>query len=256
MNIHNCQSIMRFTWLEMSRLHVWRFALLIIVIGCAVAEFGAALAVTESAAHRLAFYAAGMRLGAVFVVALIVCVSVLREFDDKGVEAVLSRPVSRGDWYCGRFFGYATSAVGFAALVAVPLVVQAPAAAFAWGCSLALELVIVTAATLAFTITVRQVPAALCAVAGFYLLARGIASFGLMATGPTVDSGAASARVIAGFVDMLAYVLPALERYTQTAWLTVQPPSFGELGFLLVQTMVYAALLAAVGLFDLHRRNF
>lgn len=247
---------MRFTWLEMSRLHGWRFALLMIVIGCAVAEFGAALAVTESAAHRIAFYAAGMRLGAVFVVALIVCVSVLREFDDKGVEAVLSRPVTRGEWYCGRFFGYATTAIGFAALVAVPLALQAPAAAFVWACSLALELVLVTAATLAFTITVRQVPAALCAVAGFYLLARGITGFGLMATGPTVDATAASARIIAGFVDLLATVLPALDRYTQTAWLTTQPPPPGDLGFLFVQTLVYTALLGAVGLFDLHRRNF
>ncbi len=255
MKFHNCLSIMRFTWLEMSRLKVWHFALLIILIGCAVAEFGAALAVTESAAHRSAFYAAGMRLGAVFVVALIVCVSVLREFDDKGVEAVLSRPVSRGDWYCGRFFGYAGMSIGFAALVAVPLVVQQAASALPWACSLALELVLVTAATLAFTITVRQVPAALCAVAGFYVLARGITGFGLMATGPTVDLSATSARVMAGFIDILAHVLPALDRYTQTAWLTTPPPP-GELGFLVVQTVVYAALLGAVGLFDLHRRNF
>jgi hypothetical protein len=255
MKLHNCLSIMRFTWLEMSRLRVWHFALLVILIGCAVAEFGAALAVTESTAHRSTFYAAGMRLGAVFVVALIVCVSVLREFDDKGIEAVLSRPVSRSDWYCGRFIGYAGMAIGFAALVAVPLVLQQPLAALSWACSLALELVLVTAATLAFTITVRQVPAALCAVAGFYLLARGITGFGLMVTGPTVDPAAASARVIAGLVDGLAHVLPALDRYTQTAWFTT-PPTAGELGFLVVQTIVYAALLGAVGLFDLHRRNF
>lgn len=255
MKLHNCLSIMRFTWLEMSRLRVWRFAVLTILIGCAVAEFGAALAVTESAAHRTAFYAAGMRLGAVFVVALIVCVSVLREFDDKGVEAVLSRPVSRADWYWGRFFGYATVAIGFAVLVCVPLIPQQAFAVLPWGGSLALELVLVTAATLAFTITVRQVPAALSAVAGFYLLARGIAGFGLMANGPTVDATSASARMIAGTVEILAHVLPSLDRYTQTAWFTA-PPTAGEFGFLVVQTIVYAALLGAVGLFDFHRRNF
>ncbi len=255
MKLHNCLSITRFTWVEMSRLKVWHFAVLLILIACAVAEFGAALAVTESAQHRSTFYAAGMRLGAVFVVALIVCVGVLREFDDKGVAAVLSRPVSRSDWFCGRLCGYASVAVCFAVLVSLPLIAQQPLAALAWTGSLALELALVTAASLAFTITVRQVPAALCAVAGFYLLARGIAGFALMASGPTVDHGAASARLIAGFVELLAHVLPALDRYTQTAWLTT-PPTISELGFLVVQTLVYVALLAAVGLFDLQRRNF
>jgi len=247
---------MRFTWLELSRARVWRLALALVVLGCIAAEFGASLAVTESGAHRIAFYAAGMRLVAVFVMALLVAASVLREFDDKAVEAILSRPVSRGDWYLGRFGGYAGIAFVFAFVVAIPLLVQVPAAASLWAYALALELIIVTAATLAMIITVRQLPVALCAVAGFYLLSRGIAGFALMSTGPTVDPGAVSTHVIAWIIDALAHVLPAFDRYTSTVWLIDALPPVTEIIFISLQSVVYVVLLVAVGLFDLHRRNF
>ncbi len=228
----------------------------LIVIGSAIGEFAATIAITESSQYRLMFYAATMRIAAVFVMALLVATSILREVDDKVVELTLSRPLSRPEWYIGKLIGYVAASAALAIIVSVPLILQVPTAALGWCYSLALELTIVVAATLAFAITLRQIPLALSAVAGFYILARGIAGMALISRGPTVDLSLTSSQVIARMVDVLAYVLPDLERFTDSAWLITSSPSASEFGLMTVQALVYLMLLVAVGLFDLHRRNF
>jgi len=255
-NPRNCLVVMSLAWVEIARSRLWWFAIALVLIGCGIAEFGASIAITETAQHRLVFYAVSMRLASVFVMALLVSTSVLREIDDKFVELVLSRPVSRGDWYIGKFLGYITAVLCFAVLVSVPLVVQVPMQGLLWGYSLALELIIVVAAALAFAVTVRQITISLSVVAGFYILSRGIAGLVLISRGPTVDLSLTSNRFVAWLIDTLAYVLPDLERFTRAAWLVDASPSAQDLAMLTLQTTVYASLLVAVGLFDLHRRNF
>ena len=256
MNVRNALSVTSFAWLEIKRTHLWRFVVALTVIGCAVAEFAASIAVTESAHYRLIFYAASMRLAAAFVMALLVATSVLREIDDKVVDLILSRPVSRTDWYVGKLLGYVTAVVCFAVLISLPLVLQAPAEGLSWCYSLALELIIVVAATLAFAITLRHIAIAISAVAGFYILSRGIAGLALISTGPTVDQSLPSSRFLAWAVDSLAHLLPDLDRFTQASWLVEGAPSTAALAMLTVQTLIYTSLLIGVGLFDLHRRNF
>lgn len=256
MNTQNCLAVMGFTWLEIRRARLWRLALALVLIGCVVAEFAASIAITESAQYRLVMYAASMRLVAVFVMALLVTTSVLREIDDQVVELILARPISRSEWYIGKLLGYVAAALGFAVLVSLPLIIQTPIQGSAWCYSLFLELIIVSAAALAFAITLRRLTVALSVVAGFYLLARAIAGLVLISRGPTVDGSLTSSRFIASVIDMLAYVLPALDRFTNAAWLVDTAPSVTDLGLLTLQTTIYTAFLIALGLFDLFRRNF
>jgi hypothetical protein len=49
--------------------------------------------------------------------------------------------------------------------------------------------------------------------------------------------------------------LPALDDYTRSAWLTAGGAGFAALPAIAVQTVIYVALLAAVGLFDFTRRE-
>ncbi len=256
MNLHNSFSVMGFVWLELGRARLWWIALALIAIGSGIAEFVATIAITESGQHRLVFYAAIVRIGAVFVMASLVLTSILREFDDKVVELTLSRPVSRSEWYVGKLLGYCGAGVLFSALVSIPLILQVPAQGLFWCASLMLELMVVIGAALAFAITIRQITLVMCAVAGFYFLARGIAGMALISRGPTVDTSLASNQFVAALVDLLAYVLPDLDKFTKAAWLVDVVPSVTVLGLLAVQALVYLSLLFAVGLFDMHRRNF
>jgi len=57
-------------------------------------------------------------------------------------------------------------------------------------------------------------------------------------------------------VDALALVMPALDRWPQTAWLIDAPASWLSLAMLSMQAALYVALLAGAAMVDFQRRNF
>ena len=253
---NQCLSVMRFTCLELWRVKLWWFLVLLILLGCAAAEFGAAIAITESSNYRIVFYAAGIRIAAVFVAILLVTSSVLRDIHDKIVALSLSRAVSRADWFVGKLLAYIIASSILALAVSIPVIVQAPVAGMVWTCSLVFELALVAAAALTCATSLRHITMVISAVCGFYLLARNIAAMVLMSTSGLVDLSLISNRFIAAAVHALAYVLPDLDRYSQSVWLTEKLASPLVLLSLSAQTLIYIALLAAVGLYDCYRRDF
>jgi hypothetical protein len=62
-------------------------------------------------------------------------------------------------------------------------------------------------------------------------------------------------RVVSGIVEVIALLLPSLDRMTQTSWLlggALGDPAVQVFG----QTAIYLALICSAGLFDLYRKNF
>jgi hypothetical protein len=57
-------------------------------------------------------------------------------------------------------------------------------------------------------------------------------------------------------IDAIAFLLPGLDRMTQTGWLIYSAPAPAEIIQVLAQTAVYALLLCGAALFDLQRKNF
>jgi len=256
MKVSNTLAVTAFTWLEIKRARLRWLAVGMLLLGLGIGEFAATIAITETAQHRLVFFAASMRLATVFVIALFVATSVMREFEDRRVELVLSRPISRGDWYLGKLLGYAAAVAGMALLISLPVIAQAQLPGLIWCYSLMLELGIVVAGALAFAVTLRQITIALSLVVGFYILSRSIAGIALISRAPTVDLSLPSNQVVAWMVDALAFVLPDLSRFTQAEWLIGTLPTQIDLVLLTAQSLIYVVFLAALGLFDLYRREF
>jgi ABC-type transport system involved in multi-copper enzyme maturation permease subunit len=249
-------TLARFTLLEASRTRLmWLF------VGALALVFGAAyfvqqLAITESARMQTAFSAAASRLVAVFVLSLYILTSLVREFNDKGLELTLSFNLRRADYILGRFLGFMLIAVAMALLAGLPqLILAPPAAALQWSCSLALELIIVAAVSVFCILTFTQLMPAASFVAGFYLLARTMTAIRLISSASTVNDDTLSHRMIGWVIDALALVLPALDRFTQSAWLVDVPAGWPAIGLCAGQAMLYTALLIAAAMFDFYRRN-
>jgi ABC-type Na+ efflux pump permease subunit len=220
-----------------------------------LAAFASQVALTESLALQAALVAAVLRGCAVFLVAALVTAATLREIDDKGLELMLSLPLSRNTHYLGRLAGFVACGALIAALFAVPLLAWAPPGAVAlWGVSLAFETALVAAAALFFAMTLAQFMPAIAACAGLYLLGRSIGAIQAIAGGPLADSSLAS-RLAQHAVDAVALVLPRLDAMTRTAWLLYEAPGAAAYAAALGSAALYIALLVAAGLFDFHRRN-
>jgi ABC-type transport system involved in multi-copper enzyme maturation permease subunit len=229
------------------------FVLAALVLGSA---FVAQVAITESARLQAGFLAATARVAAVFVVCLHVASSMVREFNDKGTELLLSLDLPRASYYLGKLTGYCGVALVVALVTTLALAWFTPPAGLAlWGVSLACELVLIAAVTLFCVITFAQIMPAVSFVLAFYLLARSIAAIRLITGSQLLNPNAWTHKVTTFLVDALALALPDLSRFTQTAWLVNGADSPASLAPVAAQTVVYVGLLTAAGLFDLYRKN-
>lgn len=249
-------TIARFTMLEAVRTRLPLMAAAILGFVWLLSFFVHQIAITESGRLQSSFFAAGARLACVFTLALYVTSSMVREFNEKGLELVLALDLPRSTYLLGKLLGFLAVGMGLATAAALPLALQVPPPVAAiWGASLALELAIVCTASLFCIVTFNQVVPAVTLVVAFYLLARVITAMRLMAETALIgDLGGARPAVNFG-VEALSYLVPALDRYAMTDWIAARGVDADVLGPLALQGATYAALLIAASLVDLYRRE-
>ncbi len=249
-------TIGKYTALEAVRTRVPATVLLMLFVLLGASLFIRELAVTEAARFQIGFYAASARLCAVFIAGLYVLASVTREFNDKGLEVLLALDVPRSHYICGKLAGFMLTAGGIAVLLSLPLWALAPAGAVGlWTASLAVELALVTALALFCIVTFSQLLPAAGFVTAFYLLARSLTAMRLMSANPVTGQDTLSHQVTRGLVEGLSYLMPALDRWTETAWLVNAAPDLSVLPGIAVQGVIYIGLLIAATLFDFYRRS-
>jgi hypothetical protein len=244
---------------RLALVEAWRGGLPWIVLASVALALGLGaylgqLALTEGRLLQTAVVAAVLRVCAAFIVAAQVVASVQREIAAKGLELMLSLPLTRPAQYVGRLAGFAACGVLLACVFALPLALWAPPLALAgWTLSLVCELVLVAAAALFFGMSLRQPVSALAATAGFYLLARSVNAMQAIAVGPLVDETLAH-QIARRAIDGVALAMPALDGATRTEWLLYGIGDWRAYVLALGGMLVYAVLLAAAGVFDFARR--
>jgi len=248
-------TLARFVLLEARRSGLPWLALACIALSAGMAGFLSEVALTESRALQTAVVAAVLRACAVFLIAAHVASSTLREMNDKGLELMLTLPLSRPTQYLGRLAGFGALGILVAAAFSAPLALwAAPSAVALWGLSLACECALVAAAALFFAMTLAQLVPAIAATAGLYLLARSIGTIQAIAGGPLAEPSFAG-QAARWIVDAIALLLPRLDSVTRTEWLVYAPPAGGAYVAALAGLGLYVLLLVAAGLFDFQRKN-
>ena len=248
-------AIARYTWMEALRNRLLWLSAIVLVLGIGVASLVSQAAITEARELQLSVLAALYRVAAVFIISAFIIASMVRENADKVLELFLAMPLPRSVFLLGRLAGFALCAVVLAALAAAPLFALAePLAVALWALSLAAELLLISAMALFSVVTLTQILPALAATFAFYVLSRSIAALQLIGAGPMTEPTVAN-QIMNGILGAIAFVLPRLDAYTQTAWLVHATPSAAELALVGGQTAVYFVLLGSAALFDFHRKS-
>jgi ABC-type transport system involved in multi-copper enzyme maturation permease subunit len=249
------RSIALYTLLEALRNRLTWLVLIIAIIGIALSGFMNALALTESKQIQVALLAAFLRFSAVFLLATFVVTSMVREYNDKGLELLLSLALPRAAYLLGKLLGFAALAILPALLFGLlTLFFAEPTQSVIWTLSLLCELWIVAAFAMLCVVSFKQIMAALSATMGFYLLARSIETMQLISTDP-LNAQSISQHFMIYVIDALAAILPHLEKFSRTEWLVYQTGNFGMLTDIAMQSAICLCLLIAAALFDLYRKN-
>ncbi len=253
--LHAVLTITQFTLVEAMRSRLFLLFAGLLVAALGLAEFAAALAITEQEAIRRSVAAGLTRWGSVLIVGLFTVSSLGREFQERSVQLLFALPYPRSTYYLGKLAGLAAVALLLALMAGAAQLLQgADPAVAAWSLSLFCELLLVVGLSLLLVFTFNQLTAAVAGLLAFYLLGRSIDSFLLMASGPLYTQSSALDQAILWALRGIAYLLPSFERFTRADWLIYPDLAWPALPDVLGQTLVYAVLLAAAALFDLYRK--
>ena len=251
-------TLTRVTLIEALRTRLAWLAAGIAILSVGGSQFLNQIALTESREIQIAFVAAALRASAVFLAVAFAITSTIRDSNDKIVEFLLAQPVSRSAYFYGKFLGLVvvnTSLALFFSLVLTPLAPSYSGLA-TWTASLAMELWLISAIALFCALSIPHVVTAFASAAGFYLLARSIDTIRLIASAsPNPESGYAD-TVIRQTVELIAWLMPALDTATRTEWLVLHAPAWLTMGWLTAQFLLYTLMVGAATLFDLHRKSF
>ncbi len=249
-------TIGRYTALEAIRTRLPLLVALALTLLLCASFFVRELAVTESLRFQIGFYAGAARLCAAFMASLYVLASVAREFNDKGLEVTLALDLPRSHYIFGKLAGFLLAAAAMAVILALPLWILAPVSAAAlWTLSLVIELSLIVVLSLFCIITFNHLLPAAGFVAAFYLLARSVTAMRLMSAHPVSGKDTLSQQFTEVLTEGLGYLMPALDRWTETAWLVNAAPDSATLLAIVGQGLIYIALLTLATLFDFYRRS-
>lgn len=249
---------------------------LMIFLGAALAVFMGSSSILEKSAFAIVFGAGGLRFLGVLGLVLFCCFYIRRSFESKEVEFLLSRPLTRPAFL-------ASHAAAFSVLaVVIALVVTGVVAALGrpptegllvWGSSLITEFSIMAVASLFFSMVLSSAAGSALATLGLYALARMVGTLlGVLNVAPENWFFA----VIGNIMKLVSIVTPRLDLMGQTSWLVygvdtersmklLQDASayagwmashLGLLGFIVLQGVLFAALLLAAAAHDFARRRF
>lgn len=254
MMMHPVVILARYTWIQAWRSRWPLLALATVVIALLCGVFFASLAITESTATFVAITAAAARVIGVCALSFFVIAMVMRERQERALDSLLALPVSRGNYFLGRWLGMVFLAASQVLLLAPLIWSTAPAVAGnAWLIAYGCELIIVGSFSLLCAITLRQLPLALFATLGFYTLARSVAALVAMASHPVLPDPSATSTLVLLLAQSIAAVLPDLS-YAASASLVYGAENH-SVSAMLLQTLIYTTLLVGAGLVDMYRRE-
>ena len=146
------------------------------VLSICMSLFMASAVVTEQDMFSAVFMAGSLRIFAVMGVILFACFHTRRLFENREVEYLLSRPISRPEFVLSIALSFSITALCFTALAALAIAfsTQHPSALsfVIWSGSLAVELLIVVNAALFFSMVISSAAGSAMATIGFYVFAR------------------------------------------------------------------------------------
>ncbi len=239
------------------RLYVGLFIILLAAFGISSVVGGTAL--LEQAQTTIVYVAGSSRMIFAIGMILFVCFYVRKTFENREVEFVLSKSISRHSFILAYLLGFILVAL----LIIVPLVillffmkVNLVGLAY-WALSLILESLIIITFSLLAALILSSAVSAVMASLGFYIISRMMGFFVLTIQIPkniydfnTMD------RFLKVTLKAISIVFPRLDLYGKSEWLIYGIVNSSDLYIILGQSLIYIPLMIFMAFYDFNRKQF
>ncbi len=239
----------------------WLFIGILFSIFCLVALslFLGSTALSEQSAMQLVFLSSSTRLLLVVGLILFICFHIRRSFDNREIEFIISRPISRTSFLFTYFISF--SLLSF--LLLLPLlftiyfIFSPQIEGFAlWSTSLYLELIIISCFAILASLILKSAVLSVLGCFAFYLVSR-IMGFAISTI--IIPSNLQNINFNVSleiFLKFLSSLLPRLDQFAQSKWLIYNDFSTEVIPLILIQSAIYVALIFIMSVFDFNKKQF
>jgi ABC-type transport system involved in multi-copper enzyme maturation permease subunit len=189
---------------------------------------------------------------------LFVCLSVSRAFENKEVEFILSKSISREQFILGYLAGFFIAAF----LIFLPLVATIALLTKVnwlglsiWSATLLAELLIIICFSLLASMILKNSFSAIMASFAFYMISRLMGMF-VMAIQLPEDLSAAKNNILALILKILSAIFPRLDLFSQSSWLSYGINNFDGIKIIAIQSLIYIPLMIFMSFHDFKRKQF
>ena len=231
---------------------------LTLIISFSVSIFLGSTALIEQRHMTSAYIAGSSRIIMVFGMILFVCLNLSRAFENKEVEFVISKSISRQKYILGYLISYlVTAALIFVPLIIAMMIVIKPAGLgmAIWSLSLMFELAIMICFAILASLILQNAFISIFASFGFYILSRMIAIFVMAIEMPTslLDF---KIKTFGSILKLMSVFFPRLDLYAQSSWLTYNIEDLSQIKIIALQSAIFIPLMIFMAFHDFKKKQF
>ncbi len=240
----------------------WLFYGLFIAVFVAfgISVFLGGTALVEGSQMTISFIGGSTRVILLIGLITFVCFHVRRAFENREIEVILSRPISRTTFVIAYWAGFSVVSCLLILPLLLAMAIFLPGISLSglayWGLSLILEALLVVAFSLFAGLILRSAVSSVLLCFGFYMISRLMGFFLYVLDSPyalrSLDLG-----WLTGFLlKFVSAVLPRLDLYSQSEWLIYGIGDNLAYTWFIPQTLIYVPLLIMAALYDFQRKQF
>ena len=230
-----------------------------IMLGVAISATLGGTAMVEKDAMSVVYSGASARVILIFGLTIFVAFHIRQAFDQKEIDVLLSRPLSRFKIMLSYWLGFSLigSLLTLAVLTVLSFLPLANLTGYAyWGASLLLESWIMVAVTLFAAFTLSSAVGAVLASIGIYVIGRMMAFFVATSDSAFLFKTPWLNDLLEFIINGVSMVMPRLDVFTQSDWLIHGVSRMGDLELAVRQALIYIPLLLIAATLDFLRKEF
>jgi hypothetical protein len=239
------------------RLYVGLFLTLLIAFGISFTLGSTTL--TESSQTTIAYISGSSRM--IFAIGIILFVSfyVRKSFDNREVEFILSKSISRHNFIVAYLLGFIIVSL----LILLPLTIVLffiganKIGLIYWFLSIFFESLIIITFSLLAALVLSSAVSAVLASLGFYILSRMMGFFVLTVKIPDSISDVSTINLfLESTLKIISVAFPRLDLFTKSEWLIYGATNISEIYIIAAQSLIYIPLLTFMAFYDFNRKQF
>lgn len=252
------KSIIKYILLSGIRDRLYIGLFLTLVTSFSLSIFLGSTALIEQQQMTVAYIAGSSRVILAVGLILFVCLNIARAFENKEVEFIISKAISREKFILSYLIGFFLSAI----LIFVPLIFALILVAKAnkigllmWALTLFSEITILIIFSLLASLILRNSFLAITASFGFYIISRMMGIFVIAIELPQ-DLQTVRSHLMPSLLKYMSVLFPRLDLFAQSMWLNYGISDFSNLKIILWQSLIYIPLMIFMAFHDFKKKQF